>query len=220
MPRVDHPKPTGVRTSFPTLTKKLTHLRNHSNRASYVVRRPNLFQALIGPAAHIGYFVPLTKIADFLRAGVEVKILLAGTSTRSDHRHIYSLTPHERTTSDVHAFLDNLKAPLDLVAHRTKYYEFILRAVFTSLGIPTSKLTFVQGSDYQLSREYNLDNYKLCTIVTEHDAKKAGSEVVKQVESPLLSGLIYPGLQALDEQYLGVDFQFGGADQVGCRSSL
>ncbi|KAN0078136.1 tRNA synthetases class I (W and Y) domain containing protein [Tylopilus felleus] len=140
---------------------------------------------------HIGYFVPLTKIADFLRAGVEVKILLA----------------------DVHAFLDNLKAPLDLVAHRTKYYEFILRAVFTSLGIPTSKLTFVLGSDYQLSREYNLDNYKLCTLVTEHDAKKAGSEVVKQVESPLLSGLIYPGLQALDEQYLGVDFQFGGADQ-------
>lgn len=37
---------------------------------------------------------------------------------------------------------------------------------------------------------------------------------MKQVESPLLSGLIYPGLQALDEQYLGVDFQFGGADQV------
>jgi tyrosyl-tRNA synthetase len=140
---------------------------------------------------HIGYFVPLTKIADFLRAGVEVKILLA----------------------DLHAFLDNLKAPLALVAHRTKYYEFVLRAIFTSLGIPTSKLIFVQGSDYQLSREYNLDNYKLCTIVTEHDAKKAGSEVVKQVDSPLLSGLIYPGLQALDEQYLGVDFQFGGADQ-------
>lgn len=31
-------------------------------------------------AAHIGYFVPLTKIADFLRAGVEVTILLAGAS--------------------------------------------------------------------------------------------------------------------------------------------
>ncbi|KAF8425416.1 hypothetical protein L210DRAFT_3567468, partial [Boletus edulis BED1] len=47
-------------------------------------------------------------------------------------------------------------------------------------GIPTSKLTFVRGSDYQLSREYNLDNYKLCTLATEHDAKMAGSEVVKQ----------------------------------------
>ncbi|KAG7451145.1 tyrosine tRNA ligase [Guyanagaster necrorhizus] len=140
---------------------------------------------------HLGYFVPLTKISDFLRADVEVTILLA----------------------DVHAFLDNLKAPLELVAYRTKYYQFILLAVFKSLGIPVSKLRFVEGSSYQLTKEYNLDNYKLCATVTEHDAKKAGAEVVKQVESPLLSGLLYPGLQALDEQYLGVDFQFGGIDQ-------
>lgn len=107
-----------------------------------------------------------------------------------------------------------MKAPLELVAYRTKYYKLILTAVFTSLGIPMSKLHFVQGSDYQLTREYNMDNYKLCATVTEHDAKKAGAEVVKQVESPLLSGLLYPGLQALDEQYLDVDFQFGGIDQV------
>ncbi|KAI0085264.1 tyrosyl-tRNA synthetase [Irpex rosettiformis] len=140
---------------------------------------------------HIGYFVPLTKIADFLRAGVETTILLA----------------------DVHAFLDNLKAPLELVAHRTKYYKFLLIAVFRSLGIPTNKLRFIEGSSYQLSKEYSLDNLRLCAIVSEHDAKKAGAEVVKQVESPLLSGLIYPGMQALDEQYLDCDFQFGGVDQ-------
>jgi tyrosyl-tRNA synthetase len=115
---------------------------------------------------------------------------------------------------DVHAFLDNLKAPLDLVAHRTKFYKHLLTTVFKSLGIPTSTLRFVEGSSYQLTKEYNLDNYKLCATVSEHDAKKAGAEVVKQVESPLLSGLLYPGLQALDEQYLDVDFQFGGIDQV------
>ena len=115
---------------------------------------------------------------------------------------------------DVHAFLDNLKAPLELVAHRTKYYKHILISVFTSLGIPTNKLRFVEGSSYQLTKEYSMDNYRLCAIVTEHDAKKAGAEVVKQVESPLLSGLLYPGMQALDEQYLGCDFQFGGVDQV------
>jgi tyrosyl-tRNA synthetase len=110
--------------------------------------------------------------------------------------------------------LDNLKAPLEVVGHRTDYYEHILRATFRALGIPTSNLRFVRGSSYQLTKEYNLDNYKLCATVTEHDAKKAGAEVVKQVENPLLSGLLYPGLQALDEQYLGVDFQFGGLDQV------
>ncbi|KAF8337421.1 tRNA synthetases class I-domain-containing protein [Cantharellus anzutake] len=140
---------------------------------------------------HIGYFVPMTKISDFLKAGTEVTILLA----------------------DVHAFLDNLKAPLELVQHRVKYYSYVLRSVFVSIGVPVEKLKFVVGSDYQLTKEYNMDNYRLCATVTEHDAKKAGAEVVKQVASPLLSGLLYPGLQALDEQYLDCDFQFGGVDQ-------
>lgn len=47
------------------------------------------------------------------------------------------------------------------------------------------------------SREYTLDVYRLSSMVTEHDAKKAGAEVVKQVEHPLLSGLLYPGLQVV-----------------------
>lgn len=49
--------------------------------------------------------------------------------------------------------------------------------------------------------------------MTEHDAKKAGCEVVKQIRNPVLSGLLYPALQALDEHYLKVDAQFGGVDQ-------
>jgi len=114
----------------------------------------------------------------------------------------------------MHAFLDNLKAPLDLVAQRTKYYKRVLVAVFNSIGVPTDNLKFVEGSSYQLTKEYTLDNFRLCSIVNEHDAKRAGAEVVKQVDNPLLSGLLYPGMQALDEQYLGCDFQFGGVDQV------
>lgn len=106
-----------------------------------------------------------------------------------------------------------MKAPLELVNHRTKYYEAIIKAVLTSIGVPIEKLKFVVGSSYQLSAAYSMDNFRLCACITEHDAKKAGAEVVKQVESPLLSGLLYPGMQALDEQHLGVDAQFGGVDQ-------
>lgn len=115
--------------------------------------------------------------------------------------------------ADIHAFLDNLKAPIELVQHRAAYYEKLLVAVLKAIGVPTDKLVFVRGSSYQLTAEYNMDSYRLAAVVTEHDAKKAGAEVVKQVASPLLSGLLYPGLQALDEQYLDVDFQFGGIDQ-------
>ena len=42
---------------------------------------------------HIAYFVPMSKIADFLNAGCEVSILFA----------------------DLHAYLDNMKAPWSLL---------------------------------------------------------------------------------------------------------
>ena len=50
-----------------------------------------------------------------------------------------------------------------------------------------------QESSYELTPEYTMDNLRLTASVTEHDAKSAGAEVVKQVSSPLLSGLLYPG---------------------------
>ncbi|XP_071818885.1 tyrosine--tRNA ligase, cytoplasmic-like [Apostichopus japonicus] len=140
---------------------------------------------------HVAYFVPMSKLADFLKAGCKVTILLA----------------------DLHGYLDNMKAPWELLAYRTQYYEAIIKAMLKAIKVPIDKLSFVRGTDYQLSREYTLDVYRLTSLVTEHDAKKAGAEVVKQVESPLLSGLLYPGLQALDEEYLKVNCQFGGVDQ-------
>ncbi|XP_053680153.1 tyrosine--tRNA ligase, cytoplasmic isoform X2 [Anopheles nili] len=140
---------------------------------------------------HIAYFVPMSKVADFLKAGCEVTILFA----------------------DLHGYLDNMKAPWSLLKERVKYYEAVIKEMLISLGVPLDKLSFVCGTDYQLSKEYTLDVYRLASVVTQHDAKKAGAEVVKQVEHPLLSGILYPGLQALDEEYLKVDAQFGGVDQ-------
>ena len=115
--------------------------------------------------------------------------------------------------ADIHAFLDNLKAPIELVHHRVIYYTYLVKALLKSIGVPLDKLKFVTGSSYQLKEDYTMDNFRLCSIATERDAKRAGAEVVKQVDNALLSGLLYPGLQALDEQYLGVDAQFGGVDQ-------
>jgi len=140
---------------------------------------------------HIAYFVPMMKVADFLKAGCEVTILFA----------------------DLHGYLDNMKAPWELLQLRAQYYEAVIKAMLKSLSVPLEKLRFVKGTDYQLSKDYTLDVYKLSSLVTDHDARKAGAEVVKQVAHPLLSGLLYPGLQALDEEYLGVDAQFGGVDQ-------
>ncbi|KAH7118898.1 tyrosyl-tRNA synthetase [Dendryphion nanum] len=140
---------------------------------------------------HCGYFVPVLKLAQFLQAGCSVKILLA----------------------DIHGFLDNLKAPIELVKFRAEYYKHVITALLKAVKVPIDRLEFVLGSSYQLTPEYTMDLFRLSSVVTEHDAKKAGAEVVKQVENATLSGLIYPLMQALDEQYLGVDAQFGGVDQ-------
>ncbi|VDN03783.1 unnamed protein product [Thelazia callipaeda] len=140
---------------------------------------------------HVGYFVPMRKIADFLSAGLQVTILFA----------------------DLHAFLDNLKSSWDVLDNRVIYYERVIKALLTALNVPLDKLHFVRGTSFQLTKEYTSDLLRLCNIVTRRDALRAGAEVVKQVASPLLSGLLYPLLQALDEQYLKVDGQFGGVDQ-------
>ena len=101
---------------------------------------------------HIAYFVPMSKIADFLNAGCEVTILFA----------------------DLHAYLDNMKAPWDLLKLRTEYYEHAIKAMLESLGVPLEKLRFVRGTSYQLSESYTMDVYRLASLVTEHDARKAG----------------------------------------------
>ena len=138
---------------------------------------------------HIAYLTWALKLADFLRAGFEVKILLA----------------------DLHGALDN--TPWEVLEKRYSYYEKIIPLLFESLEVKTSSLKFVKGSEFQLSKDYFLDLMKLSTYVSVHDATKAASEVVKLGDNPKLSGIIYPLMHALDEEYLKVDVQYGGMDQ-------
>lgn len=141
---------------------------------------------------HIGYLVPLMKIADFLDAGCEVTILIA----------------------DIHATLDALKSTQAQVASRAVYYEKVIQGLLRGLGVDISKLRFVRGSDFQYERMYREDEDILSTSLNVRDCIKSGAEVVKQSDNPKLSGLRYPPLQCLDEAHLGVDAQFGGEDQL------
>ena len=140
---------------------------------------------------HIGYLKPLLKICQFLKAECDVTILFA----------------------DLHAYLDALKTNWEDLKYRTIYYEQLIKKTLEELGAPINKLKFVKGSDFQLSPEYTMNMYTLMSKISLHDAIKSGSEVVKQYKEPKIGSLLYPGLQALDEQFLGVDAQFGGIDQ-------
>jgi tyrosyl-tRNA synthetase len=58
-----------------------------------------------------------------------------------------------------------------------------------------------------------MDLLRMATNVSVKDSMKAASDVVKLGDNPRLAGLIYPLMQALDEEYLKVDMQLGGNDQ-------
>jgi len=137
----------------------------------------------------IAYFFPMMKVADFLRAGLRVKILNA----------------------DLHAALDGVS--WDILEKRTAYYQNAIIMLLKTIGVDVSKLEFVKGSSFQLKPEYFHDMLKLSTMTTIAEAKHAAAEVVKSGDNPKLSGVIYPLMQALDEEYLQVDAQFGGVDQ-------
>lgn len=137
----------------------------------------------------IAYFFPMMKIADFLKSGIRVKILLA----------------------DLHAALDSV--PWEILEKRYLYYERMINLLLETIGVDTEKLEFIKGSELQLNKDYFLDLLKLSTYTSINDAKHAAAEVVKLGDSPKMSGMIYPIMQALDEEYLGADIQFGGVDQ-------
>ncbi len=138
---------------------------------------------------HVSYLYPFLKIADFLKAGLKVKILIA----------------------DLHAALDGVS--WDVLNKRQKYYEELIPAMLKSAGVDIKKLEFVKGSKLQLTADYFRDVLKMSTFTSVKEAIKSASEVVKLGDNPKLGGLIYPIMQALDEEYLKVDIQFGGTDQ-------
>jgi tyrosyl-tRNA synthetase len=121
--------------------------------------------------------------------------------------------PSQDLLADLHGYLDNMKAPLELVEYRAKHYENLIKAFPRAVNVDLSRLEFVLGSSYQLTEQYTMDRFKLEGVTRISVARKADAEVVKQTDDTTLGGLIYPLMQALDEQHLGVDAQFGGVDQ-------
>jgi len=124
----------------------------------------------------LAYFFPLLKLKDFIKAGFKVKLLLA----------------------DLHGALDG--TPWNVLEHRYDYYKESITQILKAIGTDLRKIEFVKGSEFQLKPEYNYDVLRMASINTIKECRKAGAEVVKFGDNPKLGGLIYPIMQALDEQ--------------------
>ncbi|WP_336359749.1 tyrosine--tRNA ligase [Haladaptatus sp. ZSTT2] len=142
---------------------------------------------------HIGHFTTMRKLADFLNAGLTVKVLVA----------------------DLHAHLDDEKSPFDLLDARTDYYQEAIEGMIDAAGADGSQIEFIRGRDFELERDYSLDLLRMAADTTISRVQRAGSEVVRQSDNPKLGGLIYPLMQTLDIPALDADIAYGGIDQRG-----
>lgn len=142
---------------------------------------------------HIGHFTTIRKLADFLRAGFDVTVLIA----------------------DLHAHMDDEKSPFELLDARSRYYRTAIEAMIETAGASADRLTFVRGSEFELDSEYSLELLQMAADTTIKRAKRAGSEVVRQSENPKLGGVLYSLMQSLDVAALDADVAYGGIDQRG-----
>jgi len=161
-------------------------LENNSKPKGYIGDAPT-------GKMHTGHFMTHRKIADFLRAGFHFTVLLA----------------------DLHAHLDDLKSPFDLLDARSEYYEECIKGMMDATGVDWKDLNFVKGSDFELEREYMLNVLRMAADTTLNRSRRAAAEVVRYGDNPKLGGFIYPLLQTQDVFALEADVAYGGIDQRG-----
>lgn len=100
---------------------------------------------------------------------------------------------------------------MPLVPLRKTYYTYLVRAVLSFFGTSPTQIRFVDESSYAYTSDFITDHYKLCALMRQQDARDASDEIAN---STMLSPLLMPGHQTLLDQYLDIDIQFGGEDQV------
>ncbi|HLC78399.1 MAG TPA: tyrosine--tRNA ligase [Candidatus Nanoarchaeia archaeon] len=132
---------------------------------------------------HLGHFVTITKLIDLEKAGFKVVILLA----------------------DIHALL-NRKGGEEAIKKEVENWRKTIKAI----GI---KAEVVLGSDFEFSKEYQLDVMKLAQDSTINRGLRSMQEVARDVENATISQLWYPLMQVVDIKHLKVDIALGGLEQ-------
>ena len=132
---------------------------------------------------HLGHLVSMTKLLDFQKAGMKVKVLFA----------------------DWHTYL-NSKGDWKFIEQQLKKWE----KSFRSFGI---KADFVRGTKIERNNDYIDDVFTLALDTTLNRGLRSMQEVARDVENAKISQVIYPLMQIADFKYLKVDGALGGIEQ-------
>ncbi|MFQ3307891.1 MAG: tyrosyl-tRNA synthetase [Candidatus Nanohaloarchaea archaeon] len=133
--------------------------------------------------AHLGHWISFRKLMDAQKAGFQPVVLWA----------------------DLHTFL-NKKGEESWIQDMTDYWQ----ATFEALGLDAE---YVHGRDFQEKTEYFHDVLQMSSETTIPRGERSMGEVASDQESPYISQVVYPLMQALDIVYLDLDMAIGGIDQ-------
>ena len=132
---------------------------------------------------HLGHFVTITKLIDLQKAGFDIVILLA----------------------DVHAML-NRKGSEKEIKKEVENWRKTIKAI----GI---KAEIALGSDFEFSKEYQLDVMKLAQESTINRGLRSMQEIARDSQNSTISQLWYPLMQVVDIKHLKLDAALGGIEQ-------
>lgn len=176
-----------LRNTAETITEEeVDELLNKENPVAYCGYAPT-------GTMHIGHFTTVRKIADFIKADLEFKFLIA----------------------DIHAELDIEKSPRELVKARAEYYTKAIKGMLEASGVDPEEVNFVKGSDFQHTVEYQKGYMRVMEEATVNRMQRSVNEVVRNSDGMKASGLLYSAMQIMDcaSAGLDVDIAYGGRDQ-------
>jgi tyrosyl-tRNA synthetase len=132
---------------------------------------------------HLGHFVTVIKLMDLEKAGFKIIILLA----------------------DIHALL-NKKGNEEEIKKGAENWKKTIKAI----GI---KAEVVLGSEFEFTKEYQLDVMKLAQSSTIQRGLRSMQEIGRDIKNATISQLWYPLMQVADIKHLKLDMALGGMEQ-------
>lgn len=139
---------------------------------------------------HLGWKICADKIADFVRAGLRMKVLLADW--------------HAKINDKLDGDLQKIKACGEYMKH-----------CFAALGVPNDKVEFVYASDYVNDPDYwatVIGVSKATSLARMRRAMDILGRTAEDAEKDM-SKFLYPAMQVADIFHFDLDLAYGGLDQ-------
>ena len=186
-------------TSFDNIIKNISNIVGRKKSFNYKLKNGlyNIYWGIkVNKNIDFKIIFILNKIIELISLGNNIIILVA----------------------DVHTILDNNSKSIN---NDTDFFINKLKEIINSYNLNdelTNRIKIIKGSDFQLSKEYLLDMFKLISI--NGSIKDYCNELNMDINSISFNNIIHPIMQTLDEEHIqksintSIDCQIGYSHNI------